>query len=99
MSSFRVQLVDGPSFSCRGDQTLLDGCLVAGISAPYNCRSGECGECIAQLVEGEVCELPGADPAVFGDADRAQGRRLTCLSFPRSNVTLSMQLRAGTDPP
>jgi len=99
MSSFRVQLVDGPSFSCRRDQTLLDGCLVAGISAPYNCRSGECGECVAQLLEGEVCELPGADPAIFGEADRVQGRRLTCLSYPRSNVKLSMQLRAVIDPP
>ena len=40
--------------TCGSDQTLLDGCIQAGIPAPYNCRSGECGECKATLLSGEV---------------------------------------------
>lgn len=77
----------------RADQTILDACLRAGAPLPYNCRSGECGECMARLVSGEVVEMPGADPAVFDDADRAAGRILTCLCFPRSDVALEIALR------
>src|SRR5262249_36887428 len=78
--------------SCRSDQTLLDSCIQAGIPAPYNCRSGECGECIAKLVEGEVYEMLGADPAVFNDGHRAAGQLLLCMCFPRSPITLEVAL-------
>ncbi len=77
---------------CRSDQTLLDGCIQAGIPAPYNCRSGECGECAAKLLGGDVYEMAGADPAVFSDADRAAGKILLCMCFPRSPVTLDVPL-------
>lgn len=78
--------------TCRGDQTLLDSCIQNGIPARYNCRSGECGECIAELLSGEVYEMPGADPAMFGDAQRAAGKLLLCMCFPRSPVTLDVPL-------
>jgi phenol hydroxylase P5 protein len=81
------------AFTGRADQTILDACLRAGAPLPYNCRSGECGECMARLVSGEVTEMPGADPAVFDDTDRAAGRILTCLSFPRSAVAIEIALR------
>ena len=66
---------------------------------PYNCRSGECGECIASLTTGEVSEIPGADPAVFTDADRAAGRILTCMCFPRSDLSIDVALRDGIAAP
>jgi xylene monooxygenase electron transfer component len=81
--------------TCRGDQTLLDGCIQAGIPVPYNCRSGECGECIATLVHGEVYELPGADPAIFNDSHRASGKLLLCMCFPRSPIALDVALKSG----
>jgi NAD(P)H-flavin reductase/ferredoxin len=79
--------------SCCSDQTLLDSCIQAGIPAPYNCRSGECGECVANLLRGEVYEMPGADPAVFNDADRAAGKLLLCMCFPRSPIALDVSLK------
>lgn len=85
-------LPSGDELPGREDQTLLDSCIVAGIAVPYNCRSGECGECRATLVSGTVHELPGADPAVFTSADRARGEILTCMCFPRSAVTLKVEL-------
>ena len=81
--------------ACRGDQTLLDCCIQAGIPAPYNCRSGECGECAAKLLAGEVYEMPGADPAVFSDRDRAAGKVLLCMCFPRTAVALEVPLDSG----
>jgi NAD(P)H-flavin reductase/ferredoxin len=79
----------------RADQTILDTCLRAGAPLPYNCRSGECGECMARLVAGQIAEMPGADPAVYDDADRAAGRILTCLCFPRSDIAIEIALRDG----
>jgi ferredoxin len=70
--------------TCGSDQTLLDCCIQARIPAPYNCRSGECGECKATLLSGEVYEMPGADPAIFNDTHRNAGQLLLCMCFPPS---------------
>jgi NAD(P)H-flavin reductase/ferredoxin len=78
--------------TCRGDQTLLDSCIRNGIPASYNCRSGECGECIASLLSGQVYEMPGADPAIFNDTHRAGGKLLLCMCFPRTDVKLNVPL-------
>ncbi|MGH3578419.1 MAG: 2Fe-2S iron-sulfur cluster-binding protein [Mycobacterium sp.] len=86
------------SIECRADQSVLDACLAAGLPFPYNCRSGECGKCVARLIEGEVHHLPGADPAVFNETHRAQGLLLTCLGYPRSDLTLSVAMRAESGP-
>ncbi len=84
----------GDELQCSSTQTLLDACIAAGIPIAYNCRSGECGECMASLKAGEVHELPGADPAIFTDAHRAQGKILTCMCFPRSALTLDIPLQS-----
>ncbi len=85
----------GEEFPCRSDQTLLDSCILAGVPAPYNCRSGECGECMAALISGQVQERPGADPAIYTDAHRCQGDILTCMCFPRGPIVLNVPLDAG----
>ncbi len=84
---------------CAADRNILDACIGAGLPMPYNCRSGECGECIATVKAGQVEELPGADPAVFTDLDRAEGRILTCMCFPRSNLEIAVALRDGVAAP
>lgn len=80
------------------DRTILDSCLDLGVPVPYNCRSGECGECLAQLVAGRVQELPGADPAVFTAEQRDIGMILTCMCYPASDVSVRVPLRAGNAP-
>ncbi|MGD9920780.1 MAG: 2Fe-2S iron-sulfur cluster-binding protein [Pseudorhodoplanes sp.] len=88
-------LPEGNTLACPPTQTLLDACIADGVPISYNCRSGECGECMASLVSGEVHELPGADPAIFTDAHRSQGKILTCMCFPRSALTLDIPLQSG----
>ena len=78
----------------RPDQSILDACLDAGIAMGYNCRSGECGACLAECVSGEIYELPGADPAIFSAEQRARGLMLSCMCYPRSDVMLSSPLDA-----
>lgn len=80
-------------------RTILDACLEGGVPLPYNCRSGECGECLAQLVSGQVRELPGADPAVYTPAMRDAGMVLTCLCYAESDLHLRVPLRTEQAPP
>lgn len=92
---YQVKLLpEGNALVCPASQTLLDACIAAGVPISYNCRSGECGECMASLIAGQVHELPGADPAIFTAAHRAQGKILTCMCFPRSALTLDIPLQA-----
>ncbi len=99
MSRYTVRLKDGPEIGCEDGQNILEACLGAGVPMPYNCRSGECAECRAVLLDGTVEESPGADPAVFTDADRDRGRILTCLCAPTSDITLKIALRDGSAAP
>ena len=80
-------------------QTILEACTAARVPMPYTCRSGECAECRADLLAGEVEESPGADPAMFTDADRAQGRILTCLCRPLTDITIGIALGDGPAAP
>ncbi len=99
MTDHTIRFEDGRTVACGAGQNILEACPAADIPMPYNCRSGECAECRATLVAGDVEEAPGADPAVFGDADRERGRILTCLCSPLSDLTLEITLRDGVAAP
>ncbi|WP_237047711.1 ferredoxin--NADP reductase [Lentzea guizhouensis] len=70
-------------------QTLLDAALAAGLPMPYSCTVGSCGECVVTLLQGEVSQQR---PNCLNDQQGAEGRILTCISAPLTDVTLS----AGT---
>ena len=94
MSRHAITVVEaGRTVEGRSDQSILDACLDAGIALGYNCRSGECGDCLSERISGEIHELPGADPAIFNAEQRARGLMLSCMCYPRSDVVLSSTLR------
>ncbi|MEU7474751.1 FAD-binding oxidoreductase [Lentzea sp. NPDC042327] len=66
-------------------QTLLDAGLAAGLPLPYSCTVGSCGECVAQLVGGEVSRQ---ETGCLTAEQKATGRVLTCTSAPLTDVTL-----------
>lgn len=95
MTTYAIIVVEaGCTIAGRPDQSILDACLDAGIAMGYNCRSGECGECLSERISGEIYELPGADPAIFNDEQRARGLMLTCMCYPRSDLVVSSTLHS-----
>ncbi len=53
--TFQIQLDNSDvAFECKAGQTILDAALQAGISVPYSCRKGVCGNCAGQVTQGEV---------------------------------------------
>ena len=78
------------AFDCDEGESVLDAALRQGITMPYGCRSGRCGNCMGTLVNGEIEYPNGPPPALEGDDISAKSRRLTGCSFsPASMSTLS----------
>jgi NAD(P)H-flavin reductase/ferredoxin len=96
MARYQIKVSESDASVCAEEGvSVLDACLESGVGLQYNCRSGECGECMATLVSGTVKELEGADPAIFNDEHRADGKILTCMCYPTSDLVLSTCLTEG----
>jgi glycine betaine catabolism B len=68
-----------------GGKTILEIAEAHGISLPYDCRSGICGQCKTRLVSGTV--TMDAEDAL-DPVDRANGLILACQARCRENVVV-----------
>ncbi|HJN35616.1 MAG: 2Fe-2S iron-sulfur cluster-binding protein [Prochlorococcus sp.] len=78
------------SFSCRGDQTVLEAAEDAGLDFPMSCGAGMCTVCAARVIEGSVdqSEAMGVKAEL-----QEEGFTLLCVAFPRSDL----QVRVGEE--
>ncbi|GAB4354778.1 MAG: hypothetical protein Kow006_20750 [Gammaproteobacteria bacterium] len=89
---YRVALFpSGRSFFVEPGQTILEAALTAGITLPYQCANGSCGDCRARIVEGRARQTEHSD-YVFGGADRERPMLLTCRSTPLSDLVIESAL-------
>lgn len=73
-------------FDVQYPDTILAAAKSNGIELPYSCEAGRCGSCIAACTSGKVWMSYNE---VLTDNEVAQGRVLTCQSFPiGGDVTL-----------
>lgn len=77
--------IDGSvaEIGCATTTPLLDAMLSEGIDAPYSCREGDCGSCVARLVSGTVDHGNGI---ALEPEDIDDGYLLACQATPRSAV-------------
>lgn len=67
------------------DLTVLEAAEDAGVSIPFECRSGICGQCKTHLISGKVrMEVQDA----LTPADRAKGLILACQARPARDVVV-----------
>lgn len=66
----------------RGQETILDAGLRAGLDLRFSCKSGVCATCRAKLVQGEV-DMDGN--FALEDYEIARGYILTCQSYPATD--------------
>lgn len=57
-------------------QTVLDAMLAAGLDPMFDCRRGDCGVCVAQVLEGDADHRD----ICLSARDRADGSFCTCVS-------------------
>jgi NAD(P)H-flavin reductase/ferredoxin len=83
-------------------ETVLRAGLRGGLPLPYECASGGCGSCRAQLVEGNVTTL-WDDATGLSERDRRRGNRvLMCQSIPEGPCTIKaprVSIAEGVDEP
>ncbi len=88
----------GHEFFVDGNDTLLDAALRHGVSLSYGCSNGNCGECRARVVSGEVKKVRAHDYALK-QADKDAGVILMCSYAPVNDVVLEADIAGAHDIP
>ncbi len=88
----------GHEFFVEGNDTLLEAALRAGIPLNYGCSNGNCGECKARLVSGQVKKVHPHD-FVLKDPEKANGAFLLCSYTAITDVTIEATVFGANDIP
>ncbi len=97
--SFQVTVApSGHIFSVVGNDTLLEAALRAGIPLNYSCSNGNCGDCKARLVSGELTKQHPHDFALK-EAEKANGTFLLCSCTAASDVVIEAAVAGADDIP
>ncbi|AGA34527.1 2-polyprenylphenol hydroxylase and related flavodoxin oxidoreductases / CDP-6-deoxy-delta-3,4-glucoseen reductase-like protein [Thioalkalivibrio nitratireducens DSM 14787] len=89
-------LPDHQEFLVEGSDTVLDAALRAGLSISYGCSNGNCGECKARVVSGEIREVRPHD-YVIPESERAQGYALMCAVAPVTDLVVEVGVARSPD--
>ncbi len=88
----------GHEFTVEGNDTLLEGALRAGVSLNYGCNNGNCGECRARLISGEVKKVHAHD-YVLSQAEKDAGVILMCSCAAVNDVVIEATVSGAQDIP
>ncbi|MCG6933224.1 MAG: 2Fe-2S iron-sulfur cluster binding domain-containing protein [Gallionella sp.] len=88
----------GHEFTVEGNDTLLEGALRAGVSLNYGCSNGNCGECRARLISGEVKKVHAHD-YVLSQAEKDAGVILMCSCAAVNDVVIEAGVAGAKDIP
>jgi len=88
----------GHEFFVEGNDTVLEAALRAGIPLNYGCSNGNCGECRARLVSGQVKKVHPHD-FTLAEADKANGDFLMCSYTPVTDIVIEAGVAGADDIP
>lgn len=87
-------LPGGREFISEGHSNILEAGLSSGLRLGYGCSNGNCGECLAKVISGEVQKVRHHDYRI-SDARKADGYVLMCCNRAVSNVVLEAPEASG----
>lgn len=88
----------GHEFLVEGNDTLLEAALRNGVSLSYGCSNGNCGDCRARLVSGDVKKVRAHDYALK-QAEKDGGVILLCAYAPVNDVVIEAVVAGARDIP
>jgi len=77
------------SLAVAEGSSILDAALAAEVPLLYQCRSGSCSSCVAQLAGGEANTRPGASSTLLA-SEYASGQRLLCVCQAQSDCSFDL---------
>jgi len=86
----------GHEFSVESNDTLLEAALRAGVSLNYGCNNGNCGECRARLISGEIKKVHAHD-YVLSQAEKDTGVFLLCSCVAVDDVVIEAGVAGAQD--
>lgn len=86
----------GHEFFVESNDTLLEAALRAGVSLNYGCNNGNCGECRARLISGEVKKVHAHD-YVLSQAEKDAGVFLLCSCAAVNDVVIEANVAGAQD--
>jgi ferredoxin-NADP reductase len=85
---YRIRFVkSGKTVAADGQLTLLELAEKSGVAMGYECRAGNCGECMVKCLKGKV-QMTGQ--AEIAGSDRKKGWVYACCAYPASDVVLDI---------
>jgi CDP-4-dehydro-6-deoxyglucose reductase len=88
----------GHEFFVEGNDTLLEAGLRAGIPLNYGCSNGNCGDCKARLVSGQIKKVHPHD-FVIKEAEKVNGAFLLCSYTAITDVVIEAAVYGASDIP
>ena len=88
----------GHEFYVEGNDTLLEAALRAGIPLNYGCSNGNCGDCKARLISGQVTKVHPHD-YTLKEAEKADGALLMCSYTPVTDIEIEASVAGADDIP
>ncbi|NBC11739.1 MAG: 2Fe-2S iron-sulfur cluster binding domain-containing protein [Gammaproteobacteria bacterium] len=99
MSASIKIIPSGHEFFVDGTESILEAAVRAGVRLGYGCASGNCGECKARVVSGEVSRIADHD-YVLSEREKHMGYMLTCCNTAVTDVVLeASEARTTADLP
>jgi uncharacterized 2Fe-2S/4Fe-4S cluster protein (DUF4445 family) len=84
---------------CPKDEALLECARLLGVGLTSLCGGiGSCGQCIIQIVDGDVSPLTPEDAEYLTSDALAQGYRLACHTIPLTDCRVRVPLESLTSP-
>ncbi len=99
MSASIKIIPSGHEFFVDGTESILEAAVRAGLRLGYGCASGNCGECKARVISGEVTRIAPHD-YVLSEREKRMGYMLTCCNTAVTDVVLeAAEARTTADLP
>ncbi len=89
-------LPSGHEFFLEGADTILEAALRAGIPLNYGCSNGNCGECRARLVSGEIKKVHPHD-YTLKEVEKNAGYFLMCSNTAVTDIVIEASVAGATD--
>lgn len=89
-------LPSGHEFFIEGSDSILEAGLRGGLALDYGCSNGNCGQCKARLVSGQVRKVAPHD-YVLTEVEKELGYILTCSNTAVTDVALEADEALGSN--